>query len=246
MFSTRTLCHVPKLHAFFTEEGKSHPCHMSFHMTSASSIFPHCGADLERNHTLVHARKWLEGSCCWVPAKWVQRMQWAVVWHTSQGILVAEQHMRKKENTENEGNQNLSTKIGHQVGMPRQLFRGKFSKTVSSLKNSLPITPSSYKMTIFSMVSFSHINALANVNKGFLRWHSGKESVCQYRRPRRLKFDPWIGRSPRGGTDNPLRCSCLENSMDRGAWRATVHKVMKSRAQLRCDWTLSTMSTKHL
>ena len=108
-------------------------------------------------------------------------------------------------------------------------------KRLSSAIISLPITPSSYKMTILSIVSFSHINALANVNKGFLRWHSGKESVCQYRRPRRLKFDPWIGRSPRGGTDNPLRCSCLENSMDRGAWRATVHKVMKSQAQLRCD-----------
>ena len=170
----------------------------------------------------------------------------AVVWYTSQGVLGAEQHRRKKANTENEGNQHLSTKIGHQVGMPRQLFRGKYSKTVSSLKNSLPITHSSYKMTILSIVSLSHINALANVNKGFLRWHSGKESVCQCRRPKRLKFDPWIGRSPRGGNDNPLRCSCLENSMDRGAWRATVHEVMKSRAQLRCDWTLSTMSTKHL
>ena len=101
-----------------------------------------------------------------------------MVWHISQGIPVAEQHMRKKENTENEGNQNLSTKIGHQVGMPRQLFRGNYSKTVSSLRNSLPINHSSYKMTVLSIVSLSHINALASVNKGFLRWHSGKESVC--------------------------------------------------------------------
>ena len=138
----------------------------------------HCGADLERKHTLVHACKWLEGSCCWVPAKWCCECRAAVVWHISQGIPVAEQHMRKKENTENEGNQNLSTKIGHQVGMPRQLFRGNYSKTVSSLRNSLPINHSSYKMTVLSIVSLSHINALASVNKGFLRWHSGKESVC--------------------------------------------------------------------
>ena len=33
---------------------------------------------------------------------------------------------------------------------------------------------------------------------------------------------PGSGRSPRGGNDNPLQCSSLKNSMDRGAWRATV------------------------
>ena len=37
------------------------------------------------------------------------------------------------------------------------------------------------------------------------------------------------GRSPRGGNGNPLQYSCLENPMDRGAWRATVHRVAKSR-----------------
>ena len=35
------------------------------------------------------------------------------------------------------------------------------------------------------------------------------------------------GRSPGGGNGNPLHCSCLENSMDRGAWQATVHGVIK-------------------
>ena len=34
---------------------------------------------------------------------------------------------------------------------------------------------------------------------------------------------PGVGRSPRGGNGNPLQYSCLENPMDRGAWRATVH-----------------------
>ena len=34
---------------------------------------------------------------------------------------------------------------------------------------------------------------------------------------------PGLGRSLRGGHGNPLQYSCLENSMDRGAWRATVH-----------------------
>ena len=39
---------------------------------------------------------------------------------------------------------------------------------------------------------------------------------------------PGLGRSPRGGHDNPLKYSCLENSMDRGGWRATVHGLAKS------------------
>ena len=39
---------------------------------------------------------------------------------------------------------------------------------------------------------------------------------------------PGSGRSPGGGRGNPLQCSCLENPMDRGAWRATVHEVAKS------------------
>ena len=35
------------------------------------------------------------------------------------------------------------------------------------------------------------------------------------------------GRSPGGGHGNPLQYSCLENPMDRGAWRAIVHGVTK-------------------
>ena len=51
---------------------------------------------------------------------------------------------------------------------------------------------------------------------------------------------PGSGRSPGGGHGNPLQYSCLENPMDRGAWRATVHGVAKSRTQL--NW-LSTHSS---
>ena len=36
---------------------------------------------------------------------------------------------------------------------------------------------------------------------------------------------PGLGGSPGKGNDNPLHYSCLENSMDRGAWWATVHGV---------------------
>ena len=39
---------------------------------------------------------------------------------------------------------------------------------------------------------------------------------------------PGLGRSPRGGQGKLLQYSCLEISMDRGAWQATVHGVTKS------------------
>ena len=37
------------------------------------------------------------------------------------------------------------------------------------------------------------------------------------------------GRSPGGGNGNPVWYFCLENSMDRGAWRANIHRVPESR-----------------
>ena len=39
---------------------------------------------------------------------------------------------------------------------------------------------------------------------------------------------PGWGRTPGEGNDSPLQYSCLENPMDRGGWRATVHRVSNS------------------
>ena len=39
---------------------------------------------------------------------------------------------------------------------------------------------------------------------------------------------PGSGISPGGGRGNPFQLSCLENPVDRGAWRAVVHGVAKS------------------
>ena len=44
---------------------------------------------------------------------------------------------------------------------------------------------------------------------------------------------PGSGRSPGERHGNPLQCSCLENPMDRGTWRATVHRVSKKQTQLK-------------
>ena len=57
--------------------------------------------------------------------------------------------------------------------------------------------------------------------------------ACQSRRWKRQELDLWSGRSPGGGHGNPLQYSCLENSMDRGAWQATVHKISKSQTGLK-------------
>ena len=43
---------------------------------------------------------------------------------------------------------------------------------------------------------------------------------------------PGSGRSPGGGNGNPIQYSCLENSMDRGAWQAAFHGAAKSCTQL--------------
>ena len=43
---------------------------------------------------------------------------------------------------------------------------------------------------------------------------------------------PEMGRSPGDGSGNPLQYSCLEISMDRGAWWAIFHGVAKSRIRL--------------
>ena len=43
---------------------------------------------------------------------------------------------------------------------------------------------------------------------------------------------PGLGRSPGEVNDNPLHYSCLENSMDSGAWGTMVHRVGRSQTQL--------------
>ena len=71
-------------------------------------------------------------------------------------------------------------------------------------------------------------------------WLSGKEPICQCRRPRRRCFDSRVGkilgRFLGAGNGNPFQYSYLENPMDSGAWQATVHGVSRSQIGL-SDWT---------
>ena len=62
-----------------------------------------------------------------------------------------------------------------------------------------------------------------SADQGFPGGSDAKEPACN---EGDLDLIPGSGRSPGEGNGNPLQYSCLENPMDRGAWRATVHGVI--------------------
>ena len=65
---------------------------------------------------------------------------------------------------------------------------------------------------------------------GFPDSSDSKESACNVGEPGSI---PGSGRSPGEGNSSPLQYSRLENYMNRGAWRATVHGVTENQTQLR-------------
>ena len=71
-------------------------------------------------------------------------------------------------------------------------------------------------------------------HKGFPGGSDGKVSAHNVRDAGSI---PGPGRSPGEGNGDPLQYSCLENSMDGGAWSATVHGVAKIQTRL-SDFTL--------
>ena len=64
---------------------------------------------------------------------------------------------------------------------------------------------------------------------GFPADSDGNESTCKAGDPGSI---PGSGRSPREGSGNPLQYSCLENPMERGAWRTTAYGITKNQTQL--------------
>ena len=77
---------------------------------------------------------------------------------------------------------------------------------------------------------------------------SGKKTKTKTKKPacqcRRCGFDSWVKKSPGGGHGNPFQYSCLQNPMDRGAWRATACRVTKSWTQLKWLSTHTQLSSK--
>ena len=68
---------------------------------------------------------------------------------------------------------------------------------------------------------------------GLPSWFNSKESACNAGVTGDVDSIPGLGRSLRGGHGNPLQYSCLENPIDRGAWWATICRVVKSQTQLK-------------
>ena len=53
------------------------------------------------------------------------------------------------------------------------------------------------------------------------------KNSCANQETQEMPILPWVGKTPGGGNGNPLQCTCLENSMGKGAWWAAVHGVAK-------------------
>ena len=70
------------------------------------------------------------------------------------------------------------------------------------------------------------------VARGFPDGSDSKDPICNAGDTGDAGLIPGSGRSAGGGNGNPLQYSCLENPMDRGAWRATVPRVTKSQTRL--------------
>ena len=71
-----------------------------------------------------------------------------------------------------------------------------------------------------------------NLRKSFPSDAVVKNLLAKAGDPRDTGLIPGWGRFPGGGNGNPLRYSCLENSMDRGAWWVTVHGATKRRTRV--------------
>ena len=100
----------------------------------------------------------------------------------------------------------------------------------ATLENSLEV---SYEIKYITYHSIQHGHFWflptkwkpVSAKRSFPGGSGGKESACNAGEPDSI---PRSGRSLGEGNDNPLHYSCLENSMDRGAWWAMIHRVTKS------------------
>ena len=102
-------------------------------------------------------------------------------------------------------------------------------KTGKGVRQGCLLSPCLFNLHAEYIVQLNNKKAL--VGQSVQNPPATQESVCSAE-------DPAIkpGRSAGGGNGNPLQYSCLENPMDRGDWRAIVHRVTK----VRHDWATNT------
>ena len=94
----------------------------------------------------------------------------------------------------------------------------------------LCFSPSSaFKCVLPELSSLTFEDTSRRSCRASLRAQTGKESACNAGDPDSI---PGSGRSPGGGNGSSFQYSCLESSMDKGAWWATVYAVIKSQTRL--------------
>ena len=97
---------------------------------------------------------------------------------------------------------------------------------ISGLILSMMIALSNFLFYFWVSLYFSQLifDSKSSISLGFPHNSVGKSSACN---AGDLGLIPGLGRSPGEGNGNPLQYSCLENSMDRGSWQATVHRIAR-------------------
>ena len=87
-------------------------------------------------------------------------------------------------------------------------------------------------LPVFEISIFKYLLCIHIIYSWLPRWLSGKEYTCNEENTGNSGLTPGSGRCPGGRNDNQLQYSCLESSVNRGAWQATVPRVAKSQTQL--------------
>ena len=104
----------------------------------------------------------------------------------------------------------------------------RFQSTRGSLASAVSLKRNRKGRLQILLLLFFFFSLICSICLGLLRWLCGKESTCQFRRHRSI---PRVGNILWSRKLQPIPISCLENSVNRGAWRATVHGITKSQKQ---------------
>ena len=116
-----------------------------------------------------------------------------------------------------------------------------YSKRCKPSKHMFLVYQNKSIQTVTYFVSVWRESSFCSLSITYVIWSASQVTQCVKNLPvnvggtRDTSLAPELGVSPGVGNGNPLQCSCLENSMDRGAWWVAVHGVAKNWTRLG-DW----------